>query len=154
MFDFNVKYRGLNTKGKHSMVKRMYELGYSCIAWNVHIIGKINSVANQTKPIPEVNLTPIDIKESLGTRLLVAPTKTTNQLKQLNRLTVTIDELADAQSLTTGNEYLRKFDIIAASPGNAKVFEYLCKTAEIDLISIDFTRRIPFSINKKLVTNS
>jgi ribonuclease P/MRP protein subunit RPP1 len=57
----------------------------------------------------------------------------------------------DAQSLTIGNETLKNFDIIAVCPGNIKVFAYLCKTAEIDIISLDFTHRLPFGLNKKLI---
>ncbi len=63
-----------------------------------------------------------------------------------------MDELVDCQSLTAGNEYLKTFDIVAVCPGNSKVFSYLCKTAEIDMISIDFTHKVPFTLNKKLVS--
>jgi ribonuclease P/MRP protein subunit RPP1 len=73
------------------------------------------------------------------------------KLRQLNRLSVTLDDLADAQSLTIGNEVVQMFDVIAATPGNAKVFAYLCKTADIDIITLDLGRRIPFQLNKKLI---
>lgn len=74
-------------------------------------------------------------------------------LKQLNRITITIDDIVDAQVLTSGNDFLKKFDLLAVCPGNSKIFSYLCKTAEIDLISIDFTHKIPFPMKKKLVIN-
>ena len=46
---------------------------------------------------------------------------------------ITVDELPDAQALHINNEFLKPFDIIAATPGNQKVFTYLCETADIGL---------------------
>ena len=88
-------------------------------------------------------------------KLIINENDTNNNLsfnmKQLNRITITIDDISDAQSLTSGNEFLKKFDLVAICPGNAKIFSYLCKTAEIDLISIDFSHKVPFPMKKKLV---
>ena len=74
------------------------------------------------------------------------------RLKQLNRLSLTVDAISEAQTITSGNEYCKKFDILSVCPGNAKVFAYLCKTAEIDIISIDFSHKISFPLKKKLVS--
>ena len=75
----------------------------------------------------------------------------TSTIRQLSRITLTIDELNDAHILTSTNETLLKFDIVAVSPGTIEVFTYLCKTAEIDIIALDFTHKIPFQLNKKLI---
>jgi ribonuclease P/MRP protein subunit RPP1 len=72
-------------------------------------------------------------------------------LRQFSRLTINIEELSDAQGLSS-NDSLKRFDILAVSTTNLKVFVYLCKTADIDIISLDFTQRIHFSMNKKLVS--
>ena len=72
-------------------------------------------------------------------------------IKQFSRITVTVDEMADASSISVGNEALRAFDIVAICPGNGKIFSYACQTAEVDIISLDFTHRLPFSINKKVL---
>ena len=45
-----------------------------------------------------------------------------------------MDELNDAQALYVNNEVLKQFDIIAATPGNQKVFAYLCEKADIGII--------------------
>lgn len=58
----------------------------------------------------------------------------------------------DAQCLTSSNPQLKVFDIVSVCPGNQKVFNYLCKTAEIDVICFDFTHRLPFNIDKKMVS--
>jgi RNase P/RNase MRP subunit p30 len=72
-------------------------------------------------------------------------------LRQLSRLTVSVEDVTEAQQLTTNNDTLKQFDIIAATPSNMKVFAHLCKQADVDIIALDLTHRQSFSINKKLV---
>ena len=76
---------------------------------------------------------------------------TSSTLRQLSRLTVSVEDVTEAQQLTTNNDTLKQFDIIAATPSNNKVFAYLCKQSDIDIIALDFTHRQSFPINKKLV---
>ena len=148
MYDFNVKWKPSKQKDNIDMIKNMSKMGWSTIAWNTNAFGKIG-VKNQ-KQSCHVPLEPMDIKECLRLRSLVCNDRAT-QIEQLNRITVTVDEVVDAQNLTAGNEHLKSYDIVAACPGNAAVFAYLCKTAQVDLISIDFTRRVPFPMIKKQV---
>jgi RNase P/RNase MRP subunit p30 len=148
MQDLNLKPRN-SEKERNVLIKRVFECGWDRIAWNTVATGKITS-SSQSKLIKSAQLSQIECCESKTWRSLVTSNQTT-QVKQYNRLTMIIDELVDAQQLTAGNEYLRSFDIIAVCPGNAKIFSFLCKTAQIDIISINFAHKIPFTLNKKLV---
>jgi ribonuclease P/MRP protein subunit RPP1 len=77
----------------------------------------------------------------------LAPAK----LRQFSRITISVEEVAEAQILSSSNETLSRFDIIAACPANSKVLGYLCRQGDIDIISLDFTHRLQFPLNKKMV---
>ena len=75
-------------------------------------------------------------------------------LRQYSRITLAIDDISDAQSITTSasNASLRSFDIVAVCPGTQQILSHLCKEADVDIISFDFTHRnTALSFNKKLV---
>jgi hypothetical protein len=156
-------------------VKRVVELGWSAIAWNQTVLAKAGQKCT-TRPHTEVLLPLPDVQSALLNRVLVKRNATTSQnlsgsdlptdpldlqlsggkvsvpqFTQYNRITFTVDEVIDASMLTSTNDALKSFDIVAASTNDGKVFAYLCKVAEIDIISLDFTHRIPFPLNKKLV---
>lgn len=73
------------------------------------------------------------------------------QLRQYSRLTISVEEIAEAQILSSPNDALSRFDIIAACPANSKVLGHLCRQGDIDIISLDFTHRLQFPLNKKMV---
>lgn len=150
MFDLNIRSKS-KEKDRQLLVKRLLELGWSTVAWNINVNGKAN--ANLHKPPSTVTIDQMQRKDICRFRSLVSkePSCMDDNLRQLTRITLTIDDLFDANSLNTGNEALRAFDIVAANPGNAKIFAYLCQSAEIDIISLDFTHRLAFGINKKLL---
>jgi hypothetical protein len=153
--DLNIKWRGTFTeKEKAIVLERSFILGWNVIVWNTVLTGK--QLQNKPTKPPIASTFRISDLQALTQRRLVSSSKSkflalADTLKQMNRITVNVDEVIDAQALTVGNDYLRQYDIVAACPSNAKVFAYLCKSADIDLISIDFTRRLAFPINKKLV---
>lgn len=104
------------------------------------------------RAIPSVSITSNAYKESYRNRCLTDYCQSPDdKIRQLHRISLSIDEVSDAQYLTSGNETLKSFDIVAACPRNAKAFSHLCKQAHIDIINIDFTHKIPFQLNKKLV---
>lgn len=80
------------------------------------------------------------------------PLQTVSAFKQYTRVTISVDDMSDAQTLTTGNSMLLKYDIVAAVPKTLSAFIHLCKQSEIDIISLDFTHRIPFQIDQKHVS--
>ena len=129
---------------------------FSCLLMCNYIqIGKItkNSQIKVPQPIDLDFTNDIDHEKlcALSHPPSSSSSSTPSTIRQLSRITLTIDELNDAHILTTTNETLLKFDIVAVSPGTIEVFTYLCKTAEIDIITLDFTHKLPFQINKKLI---
>lgn len=124
-----------------------YAVGIETIAWNTIALGKVNS---NHRPCQSIELTQQQKTEALEYQAICRD-RIIDMVKQISRLTVVVDEMSDAQRLNLSNEFIRNFDIVAAKPGNAQVFEYLCKTAEIDLIAIDFSTRVPFPVNKSLL---
>ena len=149
VYDLNLRTKSTKEKESKLLAKRMFELGWDCVAWNLSINGK--ATGNHIKPIPCVpSLEQGQMREAKSLRSLATKTPAT-ELRQISRLTVTVDDVTDAQSLHVSNPVLGMFDIVAARPGSVKVFAHLCKQADIDIIMLDFTHRIPFSLNKKLL---
>ena len=145
----NMRLKSSKEKDVRITVKRLFELGWDCVAWTTVANGKVSS--NLIKPSKCILLEPIQRREALLLRSLVTGHSAIQDIRQLSRITVTVDDVIDAQLLTVGNAILNSFDIVAARPGNMKVMAYLCKTADIDIITLDFTHRLPFATNKKLL---
>lgn len=156
-YDLNVRLRGSTRDGQRAqLVKRALELGWDTICWTIAVNGKLSGAAG-IKPAVAVQLDAAQRREALQQRALIdlgmslETPMPTPSLRQLSRLHVTLDDVVDAQSLTIGNEVVRQFDVVSATPGNAKVFSLLCKTADVDVISLDFTHKLGFPLHKKLI---
>ena len=134
-------------------LKRMLELGWDFVLWNTAIAGKIPTTSGKSCTPPTILVPKSMEKDILLTRSLVdlQNDRTALQLRQYKRLSIAFDELIDIQAISGGTDFSRNFDVIAASPLNSKVFSFLCKSADIDIISIDFSHRVSFPLNKKLV---
>lgn len=149
MYDLCVNLKSSKEKDLKLAIKRVFELGWDCVAWTTSVNGRVTG--NHIKPVRNVIMEPIQRRDALELRSLTNSKSTITDVRQLNRITITVDDMMDAQMLTLGNTTLNSFDIIAVRPGNIKVMTHLCKTADIDIITLDFTHRLPFSINKKLL---
>ena len=161
MYDLNIRHKSVRSGEYRQITQRAWELGWNCIAWNTVSHGKA------TAPAVRTNVEKLDFKEQneanfnrclsgqgdIYQKWVNKRKKNENKevLRQLQRITLTIGDIIDAQSLTSGNEVLKSFDIVAVRPENIKVFNYLCKTADIDVICLDFTHRLPFNLNKKVL---
>ena len=146
-----------SNKEQQALLKRMIELGWDCVAWNTKAMGI--SKAKKTKPQQPVRLDYHVLKEALQYRLLTTSSSSISNdnnmnidmnliIKQMTRITITIDDIIEAQNLTSGNETFKDFDIVAVCPGNIDVFTYLCKHAEVDIICLDYNKKT-FSPDKK-----
>ncbi|KAH7672660.1 Ribonuclease P protein [Dioscorea alata] len=71
--------------------------------------------------------------------------------RQYTRLTVLVDSLPSIAALNSGNPLLRSYDIVAARPLNQTAFEQACQTSEVDLISIDFSQKLPFRLKLPMI---
>ena len=122
-------------------------VGVSVMAWNTIVIGKVN---NSHKPMHKITLSQQQLNSAMEIQAL-AVDHIIDSVKQLTRITLVIDDIVDAQRLIVSNDHLRQFDIICVKPGNAQVFEHLCKNAVIDMIQIEFSTRVHFPITKTLL---
>lgn len=150
--DLNIRLKSSSeTRERTIFVKRLAELGWDSIAWNQIVLAKSPQRVH-LKPKESIQLSTIEIQEMMKNRSLISENPF-QELKQYNRITLIVDDIVDCQNITANNDHLRTFDIVAIQPGNAKVFAHICRNCDVDLISFDFTRKIPFAVNKKLVNH-
>jgi RNase P/RNase MRP subunit p30 len=107
----------------------------------------------QAKPGHKFPLTLRHLKDSARNRGMVGCKRilNPNEFKQYTRITVNVEGVTEAQLLHNGNAALMKYDVVAACPGTLPAFVHLCKQAEIDIIRLDFSRRLPFNLDQKHV---
>ena len=169
--DMNLRSRSAKPRERQALLVRAYELGWDTIVWNIQVNEKVST----EKPTETV---PLDVRQSRlanQQRVLVAPvaahshpaaapdTSDTSSnveskknvaqalIRQLSRVTVVLDDALDVHSLGAGNDLLRAFHIVAVRPTNARAFSAVCQNADVDVISLDISRRLPFPLNRKLV---
>ena len=148
MFELGLKPG--NALSQQSMVRRSYELGWNTIAWNVTVTGKIG--AAQCRLPVDAALPDVSLSTALLENRIMHSSQGSRQLRQLKRITIIVDDVNEGgNSLGVGNTMLKEFDIVAAIPGNSKSFAYLCKFADVDLISLSLGSKLQFPLNKKLV---
>lgn len=150
--DLGLKYVPSSSGSQSTIMRRAYELGWECVAWNTIVTGRSGLLSHSSSPVLK-DLSGVEMAQLHVNRRLSYAIDTDAQahIRQLSRITMMVDDVVDAQVLSTGNDMLSSYDIVAASPGNGSVFAYLCKSADIDIISINFGVRIPFALNKKLM---
>ncbi|KAJ0987716.1 hypothetical protein J5N97_006072 [Dioscorea zingiberensis] len=86
---------------------------------------------------------------SLHRGLLGAPLS--SPFHQYTRLTVLVDSAASASAIHSSNPLFRSYDIVAARPLNQVAFEHACQVSEVDLISVDFSGKVPFRLKLPMV---
>lgn len=64
------------------------------------------------------------------------------RLKFYSRITIPLDDQNQIHPVFT--EVGNAFDIVAVQPTTEKLFQQACKSLDIDIISLDMTRRLPF----------
>ena len=152
-YDLNVRCKAGGDRERKRIVQRAYALGYDCLCWDIPVVGKVTSSTASPKPVTIDAGFTYQSQWSIKARALSSEKSSSEMTKfrQLSRITITVDELADALALNLANQSLHAYDVIAARPGNQKVFQHLCTTAEIDIITIDFVNRSNLNMNKKLL---
>eukprot|EP01135_Chromosphaera_perkinsii_P008011 Nk52_evm83s1073 gene=Nk52_evmTU83s1073 len=132
--------------------------------------GKISSVTDggklatrgsgddSSRPVKRVKLGEGGMKRSGGANMAVTTKKRSmdvllgdsvlksrgRKFTQLSRLTMELQDSSQTFGLHTNNQVLGTYDLVAVVPGNEKVFQMVCSTLDVDIISFDFSRRIPF----------
>lgn len=66
------------------------------------------------------------------------------KLNFYSRITVLLDDQSQVHQLSS--EAVQTFDILAVQPTTEKLYQQACKSLEIDIISLDMSRRLPFHL--------
>ena len=66
------------------------------------------------------------------------------KLNVYTRITVLLDDQSQVHQLSS--EAVQTFDILAVQPSTEKLYQQACKSLEIDIISLDMSRRLPFHL--------
>ncbi|KAG4306497.1 hypothetical protein PORY_000485 [Pneumocystis oryctolagi] len=130
MYDLNVLWHGSGVSEieMKKMIIFLSELGYSTIALNYMVYGKIG------KKI--VNPIRSDIVQCQ------------KPMRILSRVTVVLDEGSQNYNLYSATN---TFDILAVRPTSEKTFNHACTSMDVDIISLDMSQRLPFYIKHSIV---
>jgi ribonuclease P/MRP protein subunit RPP1 len=106
------------------------ELGYTVVALSTSIDGKLPA------KLPTIPITDI-----------IKPTNVT----LLTRLTLTVSDTSQNHRLSNLSS---PYSLLALRPTNENSFQLCCGSLECDLISIDFSQRLPFILKFKTVSSA
>ncbi|XVE59174.1 hypothetical protein DITRI_Ditri05aG0024500 [Diplodiscus trichospermus] len=163
-FDLNIPYadsappnNANSAAAKSTRIKiviKAMELGYTGIAYNRTIKGVMSdrdrcSISLLTLS-SLLNIAPfLSSSVNLHRDLLGVPRS--SPFRQYTRLTVCIDNASQSQALNSGNPVLKTYDVVAVRPLNQNAFDHACEKAEVDIISIDFSDKVPFRLKLPMV---
>ncbi|RMZ88791.1 hypothetical protein DV736_g3977, partial [Chaetothyriales sp. CBS 134916] len=129
--DLNLHYaQGTHPSTTSHTLAFAAELGYLTVALSTSVTGKLSS---QPPPVPTSNLT-------------VPPGMTV-----LTRLTLTVSDTSHNHRLSSLQS---TYDLVALRPTNEKALQLCCSTLPCDIISIDFSQRLPFVLKFKTVSSA
>ncbi|BAT89704.1 hypothetical protein VIGAN_06073300 [Vigna angularis var. angularis] len=160
-FDLNIPYpqpsltnKVAEQSNRTRLAVKAMELGYTGIAYNRTIKGVMSdqhrcSIAPLTLSSLLNVLPSLSLSANLHRSILGVPLST--PFRQYTRLTVCVDSATQAQALNSGNPILKTYDLIAVKPFNQTAFDLACQTMEVDIISIDFSAKLPFRLKQPMV---
>eukprot|EP00238_Polyblepharides_amylifera_P004762 CAMPEP_0196586958 /NCGR_PEP_ID=MMETSP1081-20130531/55984_1 /TAXON_ID=36882 /ORGANISM="Pyramimonas amylifera, Strain CCMP720" /LENGTH=205 /DNA_ID=CAMNT_0041908989 /DNA_START=498 /DNA_END=1115 /DNA_ORIENTATION=+ len=67
------------------------------------------------------------------------------------RLTVLLEDPATSALMNSAQSVLTAYDIVAVQPTSDRTFQQACSMLEADLITVDFSRRLPFRLRPQAV---
>jgi ribonuclease P/MRP protein subunit RPP1 len=120
-------------------------VGYTGIAWNVVVNPKnIVSCAIETVDVDAL----VDRSDKKNFKLpqysLLRLQRESRTFQQKTRITVILEDMKDAELMTTKKALFQSYDIIAVRPKNEKMFQYACQNLDVDIISCELTDDLPF----------
>ncbi|TKA28118.1 hypothetical protein B0A50_04089 [Salinomyces thailandicus] len=111
------------------------DLGYSVVALNHTISGKLPAIL--TSAIPDPPLPPKDLPR--------------NRLEIKRRVTLVLTETYQNARLA---ELARAYDVLAVRPIDERSFQLACGSLDCDVISLDLTQRLPFFFKFKTLSEA
>uniref|UniRef100_K3X2D8 Uncharacterized protein n=1 Tax=Globisporangium ultimum (strain ATCC 200006 / CBS 805.95 / DAOM BR144) TaxID=431595 RepID=K3X2D8_GLOUD len=157
-------YADLNVRhGGRICVAELQRLGYATVAVNAEYAS--NDKLKMASDLPPLQLTAADTKaggKAIKKSKLYTPNvanalqlssdaaSTKNTVRQLKRITLKVEDMNGALALNTST-VIKSYDIVAAEATSAKVFQFLCEQADVDIITFDVTNRLSFQIKRPWV---
>jgi RNase P/RNase MRP subunit p30 len=121
-------------------------VGYDGIAWNVTLAAKA-IVPCTIKPVNIESITHKIANEEflkLPQYSLFRLQREAKTFQQKTRITVIIEDMKDAECLSTKKSALSTYDLIAVIPTSDKMFQYVCLHADVDIISYKLEEDLSF----------
>ncbi|KAK5045822.1 hypothetical protein LTR84_008915 [Exophiala bonariae] len=128
--DLNVPYTTNHSDLSNTLAFHA-ELGYTVVAVSLSITGKLPP---QPQSIP---LSELSIPKSIS--------------KVLTRMTLTISDATQNHRL---GSFLPHYDLLALRPTNEKALQLCCNSLDCDIVSLDFSQRLPFILKFKTVSSA
>ncbi|OMJ13439.1 Ribonuclease P protein subunit p30 [Smittium culicis] len=132
-------------------------LGYRVVALNQIIDGKFSdSVLQAWSNFPEIDGVTVSWLSKQEIKPGIENYSSPKKFTVLRRISLKISDPSQNYSLTSNNTTLNEYDIVAVIPDTEKAFSCACSGSfeAIDLISIDMTCRIPFTLKLKPVSQA
>ncbi|XP_057747885.1 protein GAMETOPHYTE DEFECTIVE 1-like [Arachis stenosperma] len=161
-FDLNVPYEkpspGIGTTSieanRTKIAVKAMELGYTGIAYNRTVDGVLSDKLRcSIKPLSIfslLNILPsLPLSAKLHRDLLRIPLST--PFHQYTRITVCVDNPFQINAAYCDNPILKTYDLVAIKPSNQITFDMACQRSEVDIITIDFSKKLPFKIKQNMV---
>jgi ribonuclease P/MRP protein subunit RPP1 len=128
-----------------ALANTLVELGYDGCAYNVTLKNKVpkDHVCN-IQPLA-LNASEATGRQLSGSSMLRLQADARG-FRQLRRLTVLLDDTAHLHTLSATNPALKQYDVFAVQPSDERTFQQACTGLDVDVISIDFTQRLPYHL--------
>ncbi|CAN7939748.1 unnamed protein product, partial [Ixodes hexagonus] len=117
-------------------IKAAFKLGYQVVALNVVVGSQELGTKNKIPEPPSYSLGPEDLASSRG-----------KKLKILTRLTAVLSDSAQSHRLFQ-SPVAKKYDIIAVTPTQEKMFQQLCNQGDLDILSLPLDAKLPFVVKR------
>ncbi|XP_020571719.1 ribonuclease P protein subunit drpp30 [Phalaenopsis equestris] len=140
-------------------VARAMELGYTAVAYDRPFRGVLSD-ADRCRIAPfkpqsflesVAGCSPAAFTSSVALHRDLLGVPRTSPFRQYTRITISVDSAAAASALNIGNRLLRTYDLVATRPLNQMAFDQACSASEVDIISLDFSQKLPFRLKLGMV---
>jgi ribonuclease P/MRP protein subunit RPP1 len=140
-WDLNVAYPGAAQEARH-LALAAQQMGYTGIAFVRTVVGKPGPADACRMELPDLPAT--------QPRPLALLSQRRDRFDVRSRLNLVADDASAFHMLSSSNTIVMSYDLVAVLPTNEKVFQAAC-TQEIDIISFDYSVKLPFFLKPKPV---
>eukprot|EP00271_Cylindrocystis_brebissonii_P019936 TRINITY_DN6368_c0_g1_i1.p1 TRINITY_DN6368_c0_g1~~TRINITY_DN6368_c0_g1_i1.p1 ORF type:complete len:208 (+),score=31.82 TRINITY_DN6368_c0_g1_i1:495-1118(+) len=144
-FDLNLPLDGTPERGsrQRAILAAAIGLGYDGVASNHIVHGQLTLQEEASTQFPPSETQDLLPPFRLGERK--------GAFQQVRRITVVVTEDSHANTMNAANRVLQGYDLVAVQPLNQKMFARACTHMEVDIISLDLSRRMAFRLNRLLL---